>query len=77
MQRCRIVVALVCATGGARRSPDEAERGGCADPGEPNYHWLKPIPRMNVGASVTIVDGPPAVQQAGEKRKREEGESGK
>ena len=30
--------------------------------------------RMNVGASVTIVDGPPA-PEAGEKRKREEGES--
>ena len=30
----RIVVALVCVTGEVRLSPDEAERGGCADPGD-------------------------------------------
>ena len=34
---CMVVVMLVYATGGARRSPDEAERGGCADPGY-QYH---------------------------------------
>ena len=30
---CLVVVMLVYATGGARWRPDEAERGGCADPG--------------------------------------------
>ena len=48
----------------------DAKRTLC-ESSEENLYWQLPIPRRNVGASVTILNGlPKSAKQVGEKRKR-------
>ena len=66
---------MLCTSRGSRTARGSRTSSGSRDLDTINYCWLEPIPRMNVGASVTILDGLPKSAKhkkkaVGEKRKR-------